>query len=197
MTELERLSGTPSTMTTPSSLALTVYNALYSDAKELGRKLEATEVVATIERELTLHWPQQADKPPAKPRVGITGTGLADEEWLQMLEAQDAYKGIDVRRELGKCQVWASTNNQKVSRKRFVNWLNKAEPTIGYNGQGKSSFNRPPAPVADNNPEPTGWKDAALSHETLSWAAEREWSTIQPFYQQQLIKLIKVGRKSS
>jgi len=50
-----------------------------------------------------------------------------DDEWLKELSASDAYKGIDVRREFSKAQNWASVRNRKVSRRFFVNWLNKAE----------------------------------------------------------------------
>lgn len=81
----------------------------------------------------------KAEKPKAAPRTGITGSGMTEEQWLKMLEESPAYAGIDVRRELGKCQMWAGEAGKKVSRRRFINWLNKAEVPIGTNGAGQSS----------------------------------------------------------
>lgn len=77
-----------------------------------------------------------SDKPSFK--VGKS----TDEDFLVWLEAQECYAHIDVRRELGKAQVWAAGKNQKVSRQRFINWLNKAEGTIGYDGRGRSSSDK-------------------------------------------------------
>ena len=60
-----------------------------------------------------------------------------DETWLKELESDNTYAGINVRGELGKMQRWCETNRKKPSRKRFVNWLNRAEKPFllpGMNG---------------------------------------------------------------
>ena len=51
-------------------------------------------------------------------------------EWLQELRCADAYTGIDVDRELSKCHVWCRNNNREFTRRRFVNWLNRADKPI-------------------------------------------------------------------
>jgi len=52
-----------------------------------------------------------------------------DEEWLSSLGANPAYIGIDITRELGKCQAWFD-GKKAVTRQRFLNWLNRAERPI-------------------------------------------------------------------
>lgn len=64
---------------------------------------------------------------------------VTDAEWLDELEQDPALRFIDVRRELGKCQLWAKGARVNVSRQRFIAWLLKAQPTVGYDAQGKSS----------------------------------------------------------
>lgn len=102
------------------------------------------------------------------PKLGEIGTKLfmsfkkkspvkskpTDEEWLQSIEQNPTYTGIDIRRELGKAQAWASEARKgTVSRRRFINWLNKAERPISYNGAGKTSMMR----AVQANPGPAEW----------------------------------------
>lgn len=87
-------------------------------------------------------------------RKPVSTSKMTDDEWVEWLESQEVYKGIDVRREIGKCQVWFRGN--KPSRQRIVNWLNKADPTVGYNGVGKTSSSRnQPAQTLG----PAGWQE--------------------------------------
>lgn len=50
-----------------------------------------------------------------------------DEEWLNALKTNPAYAGLDVAREHAKMVAWCSVNGKQPSRRRFVNWLNRAE----------------------------------------------------------------------
>lgn len=54
----------------------------------------------------------------------------SDEEWLIALKADKAFEGIDVDRELAKMRRWCQENNQRPSRRRFVNWLNRVDRGI-------------------------------------------------------------------
>lgn len=54
-----------------------------------------------------------------------------DEELIQSLSEDPTYEGIDVRREHGKMMRWCQENHQTPSRKRFINWLNRAEKPMG------------------------------------------------------------------
>ncbi len=59
-----------------------------------------------------------------------------DSEFLAGLKSETAYAGIDIDRELGKCRQWCLANNCTATRRRFVNWLNRARPVSGgSNGQ--------------------------------------------------------------
>lgn len=60
---------------------------------------------------------------------------VSDSEWIESLKTDQTYSGIDVAREYGKMRNWCATNNKTPSRRRFTNWLNRAErPLDGPNG---------------------------------------------------------------
>ena len=55
---------------------------------------------------------------------------LTDEEFIQALKKNPAYKGIDINTEMGKLDAWLLTpraKGKKKTRGRIVNWLNRAE----------------------------------------------------------------------
>lgn len=54
----------------------------------------------------------------------------SDEDWMNSLRNKEAYQGVDLDRELGKCKTWCETNRKLFSRRRFVNWINRAERPI-------------------------------------------------------------------
>lgn len=112
--------------------------------------------------------------PPKKKRA-ISMVGICDEEWIAQLEQEPAYQGIDIKRELGKCQVWMKLRSRIATRRTFINWLNKAEKTIGYSGEGRSS-----ASVNPLNPyiEPENWRSrAAQAYPDLDFTG-REWGDL-------------------
>ena len=62
-------------------------------------------------------------------------SATSDEDWLKQLEIQPAYNLIDVRREFSKMQTWCIANRKMPSRRRFVNWLNRAEKPMNASAQ--------------------------------------------------------------
>ena len=50
-----------------------------------------------------------------------------DLEWMTELRDDPAYKGIDVAREHAKAVRWCKENRRQLTRKFFINWLNKAD----------------------------------------------------------------------
>ena len=61
---------------------------------------------------------------------------LTDDEFIESLEANPAYTGIDVRREYGKMCAWLASPRGKgkfPTRQRFINWLNRCDPTMATN----------------------------------------------------------------
>jgi hypothetical protein len=83
------------------------------------------------------HSPKLAPSPSPSPSttqsktpkdVGAKGSPPAsDEEWLKSLKENPAYEGIDVSREFGKMSAWCATNRKQPNRRRFINWLNRAD----------------------------------------------------------------------
>lgn len=53
--------------------------------------------------------------------------GTDDLAWLAEIRDDPAYKGIDVAREHAKATRWCRENKRMMSRKFFVNWLNKCD----------------------------------------------------------------------
>lgn len=70
-------------------------------------------------------------------------SATSDEDWLADLAKNPAYAAIDVRVELGKMQAWCAANGKQPSRKRFVNWLNRAERPIAAKGTLPSKTGKP------------------------------------------------------
>jgi hypothetical protein len=57
----------------------------------------------------------------------------SDDEWILGLENDPAYQGIEVKREHAKMIRWCSTNRKQPTRRRFVNWLNRADRKLTSN----------------------------------------------------------------
>jgi hypothetical protein len=117
------------------------------------------------------------EKPSAKKKPMGARKPAGDEEWLTELEADPTYAGIDIRRELGKCTMWAKQKNKPfVTRLQFINWLNKCERPIGVSGIGQTSQ---PRSVAGNGiPEPSGWRAWVRANATDTTHADRAWSSL-------------------
>lgn len=70
-------------------------------------------------------------------------SATSDEDWLANLAKNPAYATLDLRVELGKMQAWCAANGKQASRKRFVNWLNRAERPIAAKGSLPSKTGKP------------------------------------------------------
>ncbi len=46
-------------------------------------------------------------------------------DWIREVESLPHLAGVDVRKELAKCQFWCKTNGKPCTKKRFTNWLSK------------------------------------------------------------------------
>ena len=126
-------------------------------------------------------------------RIGGEKNGSAaeaaptDAQWISELSRNPAYEGIDVRRELEKMKVWCSTNKKVPSKRRFVNWLNRAEKPI--NGYQRTTL--------PGLPEPRNWKrwlneklpDSPLA--TGGATEAHEWSGIHPATQAGIISRMR------
>ncbi len=69
-------------------------------------------------------------------RMPTGRNGLVDSEWITSLKSDKTYSGVDVDRELGKMHQWCKIRQLTPSRRRFINWLNRAEkPMTTKNGR--------------------------------------------------------------
>ena len=68
-----------------------------------------------------------------KPKRAVA---LCDEDFIKALKENQAYRGIDIERELGKMDAWLMTprgRGKQRTQQRFLNWLNNAErPMLGF-----------------------------------------------------------------
>jgi hypothetical protein len=137
--------------------ATAIVAAIFSARKakmDGGGVFTVKQAEAVVAEQLAALYPAKAK------RTGPKMVGAAsDEEFLVWLEANPAYAGIDVRRELGKAQAWAGVKGKAVSRSRFVNWLNKAERTVGVDGRMASSLAKKPIATEPWHAELPGWKE--------------------------------------
>ena len=132
------------------------------------------------------------DRPKAKPaRVKRAPAATeTDEAWLAELEMNPTYHGLDIRRELGKAQAWASVRGVGVNRRRFINWLNKAlaDRPVAFNGAGKSSFAKP---ATGGVQEPAGWREWARANMTNPEHADRSWGSFDASEQRYITEQVR------
>lgn len=152
------------------------FAACADKAKALGRRLNKEEWLAAIDQAYAA-W-EARPKPVLRKRPKET-----DEDWIAELEANEAYRGIDIRRELGKAQAWASVKGVGVSRQRFINWLNKVDRPVAVNGAGQTSFQKAPPPVW----EPPGWREWVRENATNPDWANQPWSVLDPAAQKYIL----------
>ena len=70
-------------------------------------------------------------------------SATSDKDWLEDLANNPAYSSINILVELGKMQAWCATNGRQASRRRFINWLNRAEKPITSNGIAPAQGRKP------------------------------------------------------
>jgi len=118
----------------------------------------------------------------------------SDEEWLASLEANPAYQGLDVRREYEKCRVWTQTNKRQMpTKRRFLNWLNKAERPMVPQSSGNGFLRRN---GADPYTEPSfDWRRAIATkypRETYpdreAWEEADTWLQVPLSIRQEMLK---------
>jgi hypothetical protein len=165
-------------------------------AKEVGRRLNKDEWLETVQGAYDSfpHGGLFASDAPLTQKLLPKGVGMAskpkkllpnasDEDWLKELEANPAYRGIDIRRELGKAQAWASVRGVGVSQRRFINWLNKAMTDRPLTTVGSNFAARP----QQSQSEPAGWREWVRENSTDASNADKPWSALDPVAQKYII----------
>lgn len=106
----------------------------------------ATKVKVKVKEEVKVKEKEEVDgaDTSVKPKSQPATNRLLDHEFLETLSRNPAYTDLDIQKELGKCEAWCTANSIAIppSKKRFVNWLNRAYGKPG-NGHGyKTNFDR-------------------------------------------------------
>jgi hypothetical protein len=57
-------------------------------------------------------------------------SSTSSSDWIKELSTDSTYSGIDVKREFGKMANWCKVHNVQPTRRRFVNWLNRADKPL-------------------------------------------------------------------
>lgn len=70
--------------------------------------------------------------------VALPASSRSDEEFMAGLRENPAYRDIDVDREHQKMCVWCEIARKSPSRRRFVNWLNRADVPLKSKGKDHS-----------------------------------------------------------
>lgn len=71
---------------------------------------------------------------------GVDVSTPNDETWFAELSAKPAYNGIDVRREFSKMETWCAANKKQATRRRFINWLNRADKPLSSIPTARPTF---------------------------------------------------------
>ena len=121
------------------------------ESRPADRRLNKAEWLAVVQRVFD----EETQKAPRAPRKKPVGE-MSEEEWIVSLLSEPHLEGVDVRREISKCMFWCKCNGAAPSRRRIINWLNKAERVVGLKAQGATFANnlRPPPPSG-----PDGWRE--------------------------------------
>lgn len=100
---------------------------------------------------------------------------MTEDEFMESLESDPAFAGIDIKREAGKMQAWCKYRGVQPTRRRLINWLMKAERTIGSSYDGRSSA----APAqGDVYHEPDSWQQKAARLYPEADFTGREWKEL-------------------
>jgi len=92
--------------------------------KEKNQKKSTKEVHVDVEEES--HALSKKVKG-VKPALKTFPNGMPDSEWIEQLTNDSTYAGIDVKREFGKMINWCKVKRVTPTRRRFINWLNRAD----------------------------------------------------------------------
>lgn len=121
-----------------------------------------------------------------------------EEAWLKELEADPAMQGIDVRRELGRCQFHFKGQGIVVSRARFKRWLLRAERDSNVSRSYDGATSKPAKPQAPKprytleTPVP-GWPMVLRNYTDvpsgeLEWLSNLDWSQLPVGVREKIIQ---------
>jgi len=107
------------------------YKALLPDKVNINATNVEVEVEVKEKEKVKVKEDEERDKQKSTKVLGKpkpSPSRFVDSDFLDMLKQNKAYQDLDLDAELGKCQAWclANTKSDQPTRKRFVNWINRA-----------------------------------------------------------------------
>ena len=95
---------------------------------------------------------QEQEQEPEPKTKSSRARFIPDQEWITELSSNPAYVGLNIQEQAAKCQTWCKTNHKLFSKRRLVNWLNRAEkpltlPTPIRKARDLSTFGHDPSPT--------------------------------------------------
>jgi hypothetical protein len=124
------------------------------------RERKRASTVSTTSTSLNQFQPIAEAEAEAESNMGVRPTTLvkrsaeaspaSDSDWRKELAENPAYVGIDVEREFAKMGAWCQLNRKQPSRRRFLNWLNRADRPMAGVANGTNPHQRA-APTAEDH----------------------------------------------
>jgi hypothetical protein len=125
----------------------------------------------------------------------------SEEEWLKELEAEDVFKGIDIRRELGIAQSWCKDRQRICTRLFFKSWLIREakQGKVSRNYDGATSKPAKPLPPKPrytlDTPVPSwpliirtyGFQWDASQTDIEVWCSG-DWNELPPYLREKIIQ---------
>jgi hypothetical protein len=136
-----------------------------------GAKSEAHSVTLRKEQALPSVTVTLGNDSPSASACTSSSLLLSSSSTIQELQSDPAFKDLNVQHEFDKALRWCKENHRQLTRRRFVNWLNRAD----------KSFSQPkqPAPIYD---KPTSTRIPT----------DEELATAQRIAKEETIKLRKL-----
>lgn len=85
--------------------------------------------------------PAADEPPPASSPPSKKAPELTDEEYISELSGDPAFTGLNVPQEAAKMRRWCRANGKQPTRRRLVNWLNRADRPMSANGNQPTQLN--------------------------------------------------------
>ncbi len=65
----------------------------------------------------------------------------SESAWIEELKNDEAYKSVDVQHEFDKALRWCKENSRTLTRRTFINWLNRADKKLHGTNQKHNPVN--------------------------------------------------------
>ena len=86
--------------------------------------------------DVDMHEDKEKEKENYSSTTSSSAGGLADERFVIEMEAEPAYRHLEVRRVYAKMMLWCRRKGKQPTEDRFVGWLNREQSAVKNRGDG-------------------------------------------------------------